>query len=213
MGCATPFSSRPCPRHQPHRSSGTTRALSHSHPTSTSVGGSVHAQKLTCYFAYSQQRSTPTLLSVNAGEYIIVNKHLMKELAASGLWSEEMRHNIIANRGSIQSIDIIPEHTRAIFKTAWEISQRAVLDMSGERGAFICQSQSLNIHLDNPSVAKLTSLHFHAWHKVSRTQSCALVGQPKRASCSFPLYTLYQVHLHVRHNFCSLRVSRPAYIT
>lgn len=168
MGCVTPFSLRPCPRHQLHRSSGTTRALSHSHPTSTSVGGSVHAQKFNVLFRrLTATLSTPTLLSVNAGEYIIVNKHLMKELAAAGLWSEEMRHNIIANRGSIQSIDIIPQHTRAIFKTAWEISQRAVLDMSAERGAFICQSQSLNIHLDNPSVAKLTSLHFHAWHKVS----------------------------------------------
>ena len=98
-----------------------------------------------------------------AGEFIVVNEHLMADLVKLGLWNENMRQAIMAANGSIQQIAGIPDHLKAIYKTVWEISQKAVIDMSADRGAFICQSQSLNIHLTNPTHGKISSMHFYGW--------------------------------------------------
>ena len=98
-----------------------------------------------------------------SGEYIIVNKYLMNDLIKRGLWSDEMKQRIIQCNGSVQLIDKIPPSLKSLYKTAWEIKQKTLIDMSMERGAFICQSQSLNLFVSEPTYAKLTSMHFYAW--------------------------------------------------
>jgi ribonucleoside-diphosphate reductase alpha subunit len=104
-----------------------------------------------------------------AGEFVVVNKYLMKDLMEAGLWSETMKQKIIAQNGSIQGIPEIPESIQALYKTSWEIKQRSLIDMAAARGPFICQSQSLNLFLENPSYAKLTSMHFYAWSRGLKT--------------------------------------------
>ena len=98
-----------------------------------------------------------------SGEYIVVNKHLVKELVRRDIWNEELKNQIIMNNGSVQGIDVIPGKLQEIYKTVWEISQKEVLNMSADRGVFICQSQSQNLFIPNVNAAKLTSAHFHAW--------------------------------------------------
>ena len=100
-----------------------------------------------------------------SGEFPVVNKHLVHDLMALGLWTPELRNQLIAANGSIQGIQCIPSDLKAIYKTVWEIKQRAIIDMAADRGAFIDQSQSMNIHMDSATVAKLSSLHFYAWKK------------------------------------------------
>jgi ribonucleoside-diphosphate reductase alpha chain len=119
-----------------------------------------------CFEPYTSNIYTRRTLS---GEFIIANKHLMKDLIGLGLWSETMRQKLISTNGSVQSIPEIPQHIKDIYKTVWEISQKTIIDMSADRGAFICQSQSLNIHITNPNFGKLTSMHFYAWKKGLKT--------------------------------------------
>jgi len=104
-----------------------------------------------------------------AGEFILANKYLMNDLIALDLWNEKMKNNIIANHGSIQHIETIPQHIRDKYKTVWEIPMRNLIDMSADRGAFICQSQSLNLWLEDPNYSNLTSMHFYAWSKGLKT--------------------------------------------
>jgi ribonucleoside-diphosphate reductase alpha subunit len=104
-----------------------------------------------------------------AGEFIIVNKYLMRELMALGLWSDTMKQHIIARNGSVQGMDTIPEDIQAIYKTSWELKQRTLIDMAAARGAFLCQSQSLNLFVADPNYSKLTSMHFYAWKKGLKT--------------------------------------------
>jgi len=104
-----------------------------------------------------------------AGEFIVINKYLMRDLEKQGLWSEMMKQQIIARNGSIQGIDQIPEETQKLYKTSWEIKQKILIDMAAARGAFICQSQSLNLFVADPNYAKLTSMHFYAWKKGLKT--------------------------------------------
>jgi len=106
---------------------------------------------------------------VLAGEYVVVNKYLVKNLMEIGIWSESLKQQIIAQNGSIQGIKGIPEDIQAIYKTSWEIKQRTLIDMAAARGAFICQSQSLNLSMENPTYAKLTSMHFYAWKQGLKT--------------------------------------------
>ena len=106
---------------------------------------------------------------VLAGEFAVVNKYLLNDLIARGLWTPEIRNQIIADKGSVQSVAGIPDDLKALYKTTWEIKQKCVLDMSADRGAFICQSQSLNLHIAEPSPGKLTSMHFYAWKKGLKT--------------------------------------------
>jgi ribonucleoside-diphosphate reductase alpha chain len=119
-----------------------------------------------CFEPYTSNIYTRRTLS---GEFIIANKHLMKDLMNLGLWSENMRQKLIAANGSVQNIPEIPQNIKDIYKTVWEISQKSIIDMSADRGAFICQSQSLNIHITNPNFGKLTSMHFYAWKKGLKT--------------------------------------------
>lgn len=104
-----------------------------------------------------------------AGEFIVINKYLMRELMAVGLWTEDMKQQIVANNGSVQSLEQIPAEIRARYKTGWEIPQKVLIDMAAARGAFICQSQSLNLFVADPNYAKLTSMHFYAWKKGLKT--------------------------------------------
>ena len=106
---------------------------------------------------------------VLSGEFMVVNKHLLKDLIGLGLWNDKMKNAIIAANGSVQDIPNIPQNIKDLYKTVWEISQRTVIDMSADRGAYICQSQSLNLHVMNVNFGKLTSMHFHAWKKGLKT--------------------------------------------
>lgn len=104
-----------------------------------------------------------------AGEFVLANKYLMRDLIALNLWNEDIKNNIIANNGSIQQIPIIPEVVRNKYKTVWEIPMRSLIDMAADRGAYICQSQSLNLWLEDPTYSNLTSMHFYAWGKGLKT--------------------------------------------
>jgi ribonucleoside-diphosphate reductase alpha chain len=104
-----------------------------------------------------------------AGEFIVINKHLMRDLEKLGIWSEMMKQQIIARNGSVQGIDQVPESIQKLDKTSWEIKQKTLIDLSVGRGAFICQSQSLNLFVADPNYARLTSMHFYAWKKGLKT--------------------------------------------
>ncbi|MFN8843577.1 MAG: ribonucleoside-diphosphate reductase subunit alpha [Chryseotalea sp.] len=119
-----------------------------------------------CFEPYTSNLYTRRTLS---GDFILVNKYLMKDLIDLGLWNETMRQKLIAANGSVQDVMEIPQNLKDIYKTVWEISQKVIIDMSAERGAYICQSQSLNIHLTDPNFGKLTSMHFYAWKKGLKT--------------------------------------------
>jgi len=119
-----------------------------------------------CFEPYTSNIYVRRVLS---GEFVIVNKHLLKDLVALNLWNDEMKNNIIQHNGSVQQIDSIPAEIKEIYKTVWEIKQRAIIDMAADRGAYICQSQSLNLFIDAPSASKLTSMHFYAWKKGLKT--------------------------------------------
>ncbi len=106
---------------------------------------------------------------VLSGEFVVVNKFLLKDLVKLGLWNEDMKNKLIMANGSVQPIPEIPQNIKDLYKTAWEIKQRAIMDMSADRGAFICQSQSLNIFMEDPNFGKLTSMHFYAWKKGLKT--------------------------------------------
>ena len=119
-----------------------------------------------CFEPYTSNIYTRRVLS---GEFIIVNKHLLKDLVREGLWNKDMRQKIVAANGSIQNINEIPQHLKELYKTAWEISQKAIIDQAADRGAYICQSQSLNIFMENANFGKLTSMHFYGWEKGLKT--------------------------------------------
>ncbi|TGM72878.1 ribonucleoside-diphosphate reductase subunit alpha [Leptospira mtsangambouensis] len=119
-----------------------------------------------CFEPYTSNIYSRRVLS---GEFIIVNKHLLHDLIELGLWNSEMKNQIIAAGGSIQSIPSIPDSIKEIYKTVWEMKQRSLIDMARDRGAFICQSQSLNLFVENPTVSKLTSMHFYAWKQGLKT--------------------------------------------
>jgi ribonucleoside-diphosphate reductase alpha chain len=104
-----------------------------------------------------------------AGEFILTNKYLMNDLIKLDLWNEKMKNMIIANNGSVQHIDIIPTEIKEKYKTVWELPMRSIIDMAADRGAFICQSQSLNLWLEDPNYNNLTSMHFHSWGKGLKT--------------------------------------------
>ncbi len=104
-----------------------------------------------------------------SGEYIIVNKHLLKDLIKAGLWNDEMKERLMASNGSVQSFDDVPQHLKDLYKTVWEISQKVIIDLAADRGAYVCQSQSLNLFVENPNFGKLTSMHFYAWQKGLKT--------------------------------------------
>ncbi len=113
-----------------------------------------------CFEPYTSNIYTRRTLS---GEFIVVNKHLMKDLIKRGLWDERMKNKLMEQNGSVQNIPEIPQDLKELYKTVWEISQKSILEMAAERGAYVCQSQSLNIHMQDANFGKMTSMHFHAW--------------------------------------------------
>jgi ribonucleoside-diphosphate reductase alpha subunit len=119
-----------------------------------------------CFEPYTSNIYVRRVLS---GEFVVVNKHLLKDLVELNLWNDETKNKIIFHNGSIQAIDEIPQDIKNIYKTVWEIKQRNIIDMAADRGAYICQSQSLNLFVDSPSANKLTSMHFYAWKKGLKT--------------------------------------------
>ena len=122
-----------------------------------------------------------------AGEFIVINEHLVKELLALNLWNDEIKNLIIKNEGSIQNIPNIPDDIKKIFKTVWEISQKALINMAADRGAFICQSQSLNLFIAQPDFQKLTSMHFYAWKKGLKTGIYYLRTRPVAKAQQFTI--------------------------
>lgn len=119
-----------------------------------------------CFEPYTSNIYTRRVLS---GEFIVVNKHLMRDLVKLGIWNENIKNKIVAANGSVQNIDEIPQNLKDLYKTAWELSQKAIIEMAADRGAYICQSQSLNIFMENANFAKLTSMHFYGWKKGLKT--------------------------------------------
>ena len=119
-----------------------------------------------CFEPYTSNIYSRRTLS---GEYIVVNKHLLKDLIGLGMWDDEMKERLIAGNGSIQHIEGIPQDLKDLYKTTWELSMKTIIDLAADRGAFICQSQSLNLFVESPNYAKLSSMHFYAWEKGLKT--------------------------------------------
>ena len=122
-----------------------------------------------------------------AGEFVVLNKYLMRELIELGLWNEKIKQNIIANKGSVQQLSILPEHIRNKYKIVWEIPMKQLIDMSADRGAYICQSQSLNLWLEDPNYNTLTSMHFYSWTKGLKTGIYYLRRKAKHQAQQFTI--------------------------
>jgi len=119
-----------------------------------------------CFEPYTSNIYTRRVL---AGEFAIVNQHLLRELMEQGLWTDDIRNQIIAHNGSVQDIPEIPDDLKALYKTSWEMKMRSLIDMAADRGAFIDQSQSFNVFMTDPNYAKLSSMHFYGWKKGLKT--------------------------------------------
>jgi ribonucleoside-diphosphate reductase alpha chain len=119
-----------------------------------------------CFEPYTSNIYTRRVLS---GEFIVVNKHLLKDLINLNLWDDSMKDRLMEANGSVQGISEIPDNIKQLYRTVWEVSQKSIIDMAADRGAYICQSQSMNIHMQDANFGKLTSMHFHAWKKGLKT--------------------------------------------
>lgn len=137
-----------------------------------------------CFEPYTSNIYTRRTLS---GEFIIANKHLMKDLIELGLWDDSMRNRLISTNGSVQNIPGIPQNIKDLYKTVWEISQKIIIDMAADRGAYICQSQSMNIFMQDPNFGKLSSMHFYAWKKGLKTGMYYLRSQAATSAIKFTL--------------------------
>lgn len=122
-----------------------------------------------------------------AGEFTVVNKYLIQELKNLGLWNRELKDNIIQNRGSIQHITNISKHIKAKYRISWEMSMKTLINMAADRGAYICQSQSMNLWIEDPNYAKLTSMHFYSWEKGLKTGIYYLRRKPKHNAQQFTI--------------------------
>lgn len=142
-----------------------------------------------CFEPYTSNIYTRRTLS---GEYIVVNRHLLKDLISLNLWDEEMKQRLMGANGSIQGIDEIPDDMKALYKTAYELSQKVIINMSADRGAFICQSQSLNLFVENPNFGKLSSMHFYGWEKGLKTGMYYLRSKAAVDPIKFTLDNKYQ---------------------
>ena len=122
-----------------------------------------------------------------AGEFVMINKHLVRDLQKLGLWSKELKDGIIAANGSVQHIEGLPAQLKDVYRTAWEIPQKSLIDMAADRGVYIDQSQSLNIFMENPTMAKLSSMHMYGWHKGLKTGMYYLRTRAKAQPIKFTL--------------------------
>mgnify|MGYP001269442796 FL=1 len=141
-----------------------------------------------CFEPYTSNIYSRRVLS---GEFVIVNKHLLKDLIERELWSDDMKYKLIARNGSVQDIPEVPQDLKDLYKTAWEISSKAVIEMSADRGAFICQSQSLNIFMENATFKKLSSMHFYAWKAGLKTGTYYLRTKAARDAIKFTVDSQY----------------------
>ena len=119
-----------------------------------------------CFEPYTSNVFVRRVLS---GEFAIVNKHLVRDLSARGLWNEDIRQLIIAADGSVQGIPSIPNDLKEVYRTVWEISMRGIIDMAADRAPYIDQSMSMNLFMSDPTHERLTSMHFYAWKKGLKT--------------------------------------------
>ncbi len=146
-----------------------------------------------CFEPYTTNIYSRRVLS---GEFIVVNKHLLMDLVRLGLWNNDMKNKIIAANGSVQNINEIPTEIKELYKTVWEIKQRTVIDMAADRGAYICQSQSLNLFIADPNFAKLTSMHFYAWERGLKTGMYYLRTKPAASAIKFTVDKQYEMTPH-----------------
>jgi ribonucleoside-diphosphate reductase alpha chain len=137
-----------------------------------------------CFEPYTSNIYSRRTLS---GEFTIVNKHLLKDLVRLGLWNQQMKDKIITANGSIQQINEIPEEIKSLYKTVWEIKQKVIIDMAADRGAFIDQSQSLNLFMAQPNTTKISSMHFYAWKKGLKTGMYYLRTQAAAQAVKFTI--------------------------
>ena len=122
-----------------------------------------------------------------AGEFVLPNKYLMKDLIKMGLWNEQIKNNIVANKGSVQQLTFLPEHIRNKYKIVWEIPMKHVIDMAADRGVYVCQSQSMNLWMEDPVYNKMTSMHFYAWEKGLKTGIYYLRRKAKHQAQQFTI--------------------------
>jgi len=135
-----------------------------------------------CFEPYTSNIFTRRTL---AGDFMIVNQYLQKDLIKMGLWDDTMKDWIIANRGSIQPIPGIPKRMKDVYKTAWEMSQKALIEQAADRGAYICQSQSLNLFMNDPNHKKIGSMHMYSWKRGLKTGQYYLRTRPKAFAQQF----------------------------
>jgi ribonucleoside-diphosphate reductase alpha subunit len=164
-----------------------------------------------CFEPYTSNIYTRRVLS---GEFVVVNKHLLKDLIKLNLWNDKMKNRLIEMNGSVQNINDIPQHLKDLYKTAWEIKGKTLIEMSADRGAYICQSQSLNIFMTDVNFGKLTSMHFYAWNKglktgmyYLRTKSAANAIQftvEKQAEVQITALTISEAEKKAQDMACSL---------
>jgi ribonucleotide reductase alpha subunit len=122
-----------------------------------------------------------------AGEFVMINKHLVKDLRQINMWNKDIKDNIIANGGSIQQIENVPDKIKEIYRTAWEISPKSIVEMARDRGAYIDQSQSMNLFVENVSTSKLSSIHMYTWKLGLKTGMYYLRTRPKAKPVQFTL--------------------------
>ena len=120
-----------------------------------------------------------------AGEFVVMNKHLVKKLQGLNMWSSQMKDRIVADNGSIQNIAGIPENVKEVFKTVWELKQKALIDQAADRGIYICQTQSMNLFVPHPTVKTLSSMHFYSWSKGLKTGIYYLRTKPVASPIKF----------------------------
>ena len=162
-----------------------------------------------CFEPYTSNIYTRGVLS---GNFVVVNKHLLKDLVKLGMWNENLKNKIIAANGSVQNIDEIPQNIKDIYKTVWEIKQRTIIDMSADRGAYICQSQSLNLFIQDANFAKLSSAHFYSWKKGLKTGMYYLRTKAAADAIKFTVdqEALKNPHVQVLGNEDTLLIERGA---
>ena len=124
---------------------------------------------------------------VLAGEFMVINEYLVKDMIQLGMWDEDIKDKIILNDGSVQNINEVPSFIKERYKTAWEIKQKDILDMSADRGIFICQSQSLNLFVESPNFKRLSSMHFYGWKKGLKTGMYYLRTRPSSKAMQFTI--------------------------
>jgi ribonucleoside-diphosphate reductase alpha chain len=158
-----------------------------------------------CFEPYTSNLYSRRTLS---GDFVVVNKHLMKDLIDRNLWNENIKNKLMQANGSVQNIAEIPASLKDIYKTAWEISQKTIIEMAADRGAFICQSQSLNLFVPEPTFSRLTSMHFYAWKRGLKTGMYYLRTKPATEAIKFTVEKQAEVQLEpmqpVEIKSCSL---------